>query len=126
MERTGLRFENFCSKRVKNHRGEKSFLPIFFLLICSLGLNVFWPPLPEVQKKVSCTKKVSFLANFALLAEFFWYWCYYPHRSRKALSPVCWIFFENMQNLSLFFVYLIEAKPSSFMIFVDFLTHMVI
>ena len=22
-----------------------------------------------------------------------WYWCYYPHRSRDALSPVCGIFF---------------------------------
>ena len=23
-----------------------------------------------------------------------WYWCYYPHRSRAALSPVCGIFFK--------------------------------
>ena len=24
-----------------------------------------------------------------------WYWCYYPHRSRDALSPVCGIFKES-------------------------------
>ena len=33
-------------------------------------------------------KKVFFLANFASLAGLFWYWCYYPHRSRDAKSPV--------------------------------------
>ena len=31
--------------------------------------------------------------NFALLAGFFWYRCYYPHRSRDSLSLVCGIFF---------------------------------
>ena len=25
---------------------------------------------------------------------FFWYRCYYSHRSREALSPICWIFNE--------------------------------
>ena len=39
-------------------------------------------------------KKFFFLANFALLAGFFWYRCYYPHRSRDSLSPVCGIFQE--------------------------------
>ena len=33
-----------------------------------------------------------FVANFASLAGFFWYPCYYPHRSRYALCPVCGIF----------------------------------
>ena len=38
-------------------------------------------------------KKVSFLANFALLAGFFFkYCCYYPHLLRDALSPNCGIF----------------------------------
>ena len=36
---------------------------------------------------------VFFLSNFALLAEFFWYCCYYPHWSRDSLSPVCGKFF---------------------------------
>ena len=30
-----------------------------------------------------------------------WYWCYYPHRSRGALSPVCGIFcvvFDELDN----------------------------
>ena len=33
-----------------------------------------------------------FTENFALLAGLFWYRCYYPHRWRDALSPVCEIF----------------------------------
>ena len=37
-------------------------------------------------------KKVSFSANFALLAGFYQYRCYNLHRSRDALSPVCVIF----------------------------------
>ena len=84
-------------------------------------LNVFLPPLPEVgcpkfleirntwgkvmersglrfehfsQKwsKIAAQKKIIFLANFALPAGFFWYWCYYRHRSRDSLSHVCRIF----------------------------------
>ena len=39
-------------------------------------------------------KKVSFLVNFALLAGFFWYRCYYPHRLRDSVSPVCGIFIK--------------------------------
>ena len=35
-------------------------------------------------------------ANFALLAGFFWYQCYYSHRSRDALSPVCGIFLFSL------------------------------
>ena len=48
--RTGLRFEHFCSKMVKNHRGKKWFYRFFF--ICSLlryHLNVFVLPLIEVR-----------------------------------------------------------------------------
>ena len=37
-------------------------------------------------------KNLSFSVNFALIAGFFWYRCYYPHSSRDALSPVCGIF----------------------------------
>ena len=34
-----------------------------------------------------------------LLAGIFWYWCYYPHHSRDALSPVWGIFhFEEEKN----------------------------
>ena len=33
--------------------------------------------------------------NLALLAGFFWYWCYYLRRSRDALSPECGIFPHN-------------------------------
>ena len=33
--------------------------------------------------------------NIALLTGFFWYWSYYPHRSRDALSPICEIKKKN-------------------------------
>ena len=33
-----------------------------------------------------------------------WYWCYYPHRSRDALSPVCGIFQnENTKQFQVIF-----------------------
>ena len=116
MERCGLRCENFCSKMVLNCRSELCSLLIFF---CSLHLNVFFNPLPKAQcpnyldfpnpwgklmersgirfehfahKRCKIAAIFFFLTNFALLAGFFWYWCYYPHRSRGALSPVCRIF----------------------------------
>ena len=47
MERSGLRFENFCSQRMLNHRGGKSYFTDNFN--CSLCLNVFLPPLLKVQ-----------------------------------------------------------------------------
>ena len=36
--------------------------------------------------KIVAQRKVCFFQRI------FWYWCYYPHRSRDALSPVCRIF----------------------------------
>ena len=50
VERSGARFEHFCSKMVKNRRRKKSFSYGFFC-ICSLlryRLNVFLPPFHEV------------------------------------------------------------------------------
>ena len=36
-----------------------------------------------------------------LLAGFFWYRCYYPHRSRDALSPICGLFYSfNLISIS--------------------------
>ena len=43
--------------------------------------------------KINVETKIVFSATFALLAGFFWYQCYYPHRSRDSLSPVCGIIF---------------------------------
>ena len=39
-------------------------------------------------------------ANFALLTGFFWYRCYYLHRSRDSLSPICRIFTTEMLNIT--------------------------
>ena len=33
-----------------------------------------------------------FFQQICLTSRIFWYWCYYPHRSGDALSPVCGIF----------------------------------
>ena len=49
--------------------------------------------------KIAGQQKVSFLANFALLAGFFWYRCYYPHQSRDSLSPVCGIFLFSFNSI---------------------------
>ena len=61
---------------------------VFVLLsICSLLrylLNVFLSPLP----KVGCPIWVLGYSWSTLL----WHRCYYPHRLRDALSPVCGIF----------------------------------
>ena len=109
----------FVQKWSKVAPPKKSFKKNY---LCSLHLNVFLPPLPEVQcpnfldfpnpwgknngkngfhiwipllikgKKSPRKKKVRFSTNFALLAGFFWYRCYYLHLSRDSLSPVCGIF----------------------------------
>ena len=41
-----------------------------------------------------------------------WYWCYYPHRSRDALSPVCGIFLLLFNKVSSL-IYRTVLKPVS-------------
>ena len=41
--------------------------------------------------KISALKKFLF-GQFLPKYQNFWYRCYYPHRSRDSLSPVCGIF----------------------------------
>ena len=60
-------------------------------------------------------KKVSYSVNFALLAEFFWYWCYYPHRSRDALSPVCGIFDQKFNFLLLLSSVALRTNQNTFL-----------
>ena len=47
------------------------------------GSGLKWP----------CKKKFFLLLLILLWSTILWHWCYYPHRSRDALSPVCGIFF---------------------------------
>ena len=57
---------------------------------------------------------VLFSANFALLAGFFCYWCYYPHWSRDSLSPVCRIFLLICPFVSLvLFTFFYTLKKST-------------
>ena len=60
MERNGLRCEHFCSIMVKNCRGKKSFSYVFFLLLCSLRLNVFFAP----NSRSSMCKLFRFFKSF--------------------------------------------------------------
>jgi hypothetical protein len=39
-----------------------------------------------------CAKKSCFLLLILPWSTLLWHRCYYPHRSRDALSPVCGIF----------------------------------
>ena len=87
------------------------------LSVCSLlryQLNIFLPPLPEI----GCPKFVKiqnpwgnimersglafFFGKFRLSSRIFLYWCYYPHRLRDALSPVCRIYKKKKYNLSFY------------------------
>ena len=54
-------------------------------------------------KSPRAKKNCFFLANYALLAGFFWYRRYYPHWSRDALSPVCRIFLVHPKLESFFY-----------------------
>ena len=45
--------------------------------------------------KIATQKKKKKSANFALVAGFFWYQCYDPHRSRDSLSPKYGIFLAD-------------------------------
>ena len=62
-----------------------------------------WSPIWKLLLKKgvkSQRNKKLFLANFALLAGFFWYRCYYSHRSRFALSPICGIFWRKLHFIT--------------------------
>ena len=48
MERSGLRYENFCLKILKNRLAKKSFFSLTFFSLLRYRLTVFLPPLPEV------------------------------------------------------------------------------
>ena len=57
--------------------------------------NEIIEPLHKILAYKGCkitAQKKFFFVNFALLAGFFWYWCYYLHWSRGSLSSVCEIF----------------------------------
>ena len=52
---------------------------------------------------IAAGKKLYFcLANFPLLAGFFWYQCYFPHRLRDASSPLSGFFSEHFIKVRFF------------------------
>ena len=98
-------FKKNLIKGVKSPRQNKFFLTdllhlftpftrLFALTIQSPMSKLF--RFSESLKKSNGKKGLQFffcsLANFVLLAGFFWFLCYYQHWSRDALSPVCRIF----------------------------------
>ena len=121
MERSGLRFEHFCSKMVYNRRVGKLFFTDLFPLFTpfkrlfaptsrspmsklfryseSLGKSngkkwsQIWKLLLIKGVKSPRKKKFLVFGKFCLTSRIFFYRCYYPHRSRDALSPVCGILF---------------------------------
>ena len=52
-------------------------------------------------------KKSFFLLLILPWSTLLWHWCYYPHRSRDALSPVCGIFWNLFSNSIPMFVFLV-------------------
>ena len=102
MERSGLRFEHFCLKIVKNCRA------IFFIFFCWFCLKKHGGNHASRWIRNLWSKGVSLnlaylltFLSFCVLDDFFryswstllWHRCYDPHRSRDALSPVCGFFF---------------------------------
>ena len=54
----------------------------------------------KLSRKKIKIKNAEFRLNKPLIirsikSRFSWYGCYYPHRSRDSLSPVCGIFFRD-------------------------------
>ena len=86
-------FEN-C---LKSQQKKILFFSLFLLL--RYRLTVFLPPLPEVGCPIflfgsglKSPRKKSFFLLILPWSTLLWQRCYYPHRSRDALSPVCGIF----------------------------------
>ena len=107
-ERNGLRYQHFYLKIVENRRAKKVLFSHFFTF--EVPFNGLFPPLPKVGcpifleirnpwgkvmerngLKSPREKKVFFLLILPW-STLLWHRCYYPHRSRDALSPVCGIF----------------------------------
>ena len=119
MVRSGLRLENFFHKGHKITAAKKAFYRFFSLHSFSLFKRLFaptsWSPMFKPSNFLeylgkSNGKKRSqnwelllikgvtlprFSANFALLARFFCFWCYYPQWSRDSLSPISGILLYN-------------------------------
>ena len=55
----------------------------------------------------------ALLALLALLAGFLWYWCYYPHQLRNALSPTSRIFLKGLLKGFKIFTLTIEIFSES-------------
>ena len=119
MERRGFQiWKLLLIKGANLPRQKKQFLTDFFICIfapiskvqCPNFLD-FWNSLRKVMEisglrfwklllikgVKSLRKKKKYFGKFCL-AWFFWYMCYYPHRPRDALSPVCVIFSSNPGN----------------------------
>ena len=89
MERSGLIFEHFCLKIVKKRRAKKTF---FFADFAGLfqwgGYITTWGGYIEIWGGYIGMMRVLAYSWSTLL----WHRCYYPHRSRDSVSPVCGIF----------------------------------
>ena len=118
----GLRFCNFGSKMVKNRRTEKVFF--VFATHCSPSAHL---PLPFRSPSAPLLLRFfwhfcgyflwtlfvdTFCGHFMWTLSFhffpFCYRCYYPHRPRDSLSPVCGIL--KLQIASLVFGRVTKAR----------------
>ena len=67
------------------------FNDFFFRFFKKLGfLGILGPPYCGIGATIRIGREMLFLPY----AGFFWYHCFYSHKSRDALSPVCGIFFS--------------------------------
>ena len=114
MERSSLRFENFYYKVCKvaaqkmedeeviqqgsggyTTRIRRLYKEDQEVMFSDAIIEPLQKPFAYEGCKITAQKEVCVPENFALLAGFFWYCCYYPHWLRDALSSVCGIFFTG-------------------------------
>ena len=69
--------------------------------------------------KIAAQQNFCFSANFAFIAGFFWYWCYYSHWLRDALSPICKIFKGNFSKSFIFGKPKLKHKKVIFKIWIE-------
>ena len=106
------RKKKFFSSLFSVFFGFRSFLTVFLPPLLEVGCPIFceirnpWGKVIERSgltfehfvwkgSKIAAQKKLSFLLSLPW-STLLWHRCYYPHRSRDALSPVCGIFLPRL------------------------------
>ena len=111
IKRSGLTFEYFCLKIVQNRRAKKSFFCCWFCGPVSVRRlyndmrRLYWDMrrlYNNMRQLYWDTRRLYMMRVLGYSwSTLLWHLCYYPHRSRDALSPVCGIFIDKVWWMAL-------------------------